>query len=492
MNARWNRGTGWLAVAAAMGIAAMGIAAAGFAGGEPKPDGTDGAGNAAAEASDQLVVHEWGTFTCLQDDDGRELAGVNIDDEPVPKFVHNLSPLLLNQPLLTSEHWMYRQKGAPRSHPQITMRLETPVIYFYPPESRVTPFEVDVDVRFRGGWLTEFYPGAKADAPGLHERSFDFGELTRETVGSLSWNDLKVGVDAAGPQTDEHVWLAPRQVDAAGVATPQGENERYLFYRGVGNLRAPLRVVRGENRNELNLFANFDNVAGEKTRVRIDRLWLADIREAGTRYRRFGSVEVSGDSFAKVATFDGDLSNAERGLQNLKREMHEALVAAGLFDKEATAMLSTWDRAYFQSPGLRLFFVVPRAWTDAVLSLSISEPAKIERVMMARIELITGEQKELLARMAKTAPSDGAWLDKIQPGEAANRFYAGRANFGDLGVPIPDDYQTYLDLGRFRNALVVAEERRRPNANLTKFIDTYGLQPFRAPRRANGNVAAQP
>ncbi|MEX2186914.1 MAG: hypothetical protein WD875_08980 [Pirellulales bacterium] len=501
MNARWNWSIGLLASAAILAVSFAASPAATTPTGDEKSGDRESAdaatNNAAASDENRMVVHEWGTFTCLQGDDGRELPGVNIDDEPVPDFVHNLNPYLLNQPLLTNAHWLYRQKGAPRNHPQITMRLETPVIYFYPPKNQPQPLTVNVDVRFQGGWLTEFYPNAKADAPGLDGEAFDFGNLTPQTVGSLAWSDLKVGDDpnkdaTPGPQTDEHVWLAPRQVDAASVTTPEGERERYLFYRGVGNLRAPLRVVRGQNRNELKLYGNFDAVVAAARRLRIEKLWLADIRQSGTKFRAYGAVNVTGDPFAQVGQLDGDLSSAEQGLDNLKRQMHRSLIAAGLFDKEATAMLSTWDRAYFQSPGLRLFFVVPREWTDRVLPLSISTPASIKRVMMARIELITDDQRELLAAMAKTAPSDGKWLEGIQPGEASKRFYAGRANFGDLGVKIPADYQTYLDLGRFRNALVVAEERRQPSENLTRFINTYGLQPFRVPSRQKDNVAAQP
>src|SRR6186713_3161902 len=111
-----------------------------------------------AAAGDPLVVHEWGTFTSLQDEQGKELTGINTDDEPVPAFVHNLNPFLLSRPVLSSLHWAYRQKGAPRMHPQITMRLETPVLYFYPPKSWKAGQPIDVSVRFRGGWLTEFYP----------------------------------------------------------------------------------------------------------------------------------------------------------------------------------------------------------------------------------------------------------------------------------------------------------------------------------------------
>src|SRR5688572_24211465 len=87
----------------------------------------------AIQAGERLVVHEWGTFTTLQDETGKELPGINVDDEPVPPFVHNLSPYVVNSAVVTSPYWTYRQKGAPRHHPLVTMRLETPVIYFYSP-----------------------------------------------------------------------------------------------------------------------------------------------------------------------------------------------------------------------------------------------------------------------------------------------------------------------------------------------------------------------
>ena len=47
---------------------------------------------ALAANNNKLVVHEWGTFTSLEDDRGQQLGGINIDDEPVPSFVHNWRP----------------------------------------------------------------------------------------------------------------------------------------------------------------------------------------------------------------------------------------------------------------------------------------------------------------------------------------------------------------------------------------------------------------
>jgi hypothetical protein len=132
---------------------------------------------------------------------------------------------------------------------------------------------------------------------------------------------------------------------------------------------------------------------------------------------------------------------------------------------------------------------VPTAWIDHVLPLSLSQPADVKRVMFARIELVTDDQQKLLDKLATTAPSDPRWLDKI-PTDIADRFFAGRmTEITDLGVEIPADYRTYLELGRFRNALVTAEERRRPSQNLSRFINTYGLEPFRLPARPSTPTA---
>src|SRR5262245_44465892 len=90
----------------------------------------------AKETGDKLVVHEWGTFTSLQDETGRAIGGINTNDEPVPNFVHRLAYNLLLSP---SEAPPTFFQGAPSCHPDVTMRLETPVIYFYPPAGKEMP-----------------------------------------------------------------------------------------------------------------------------------------------------------------------------------------------------------------------------------------------------------------------------------------------------------------------------------------------------------------
>ena len=110
-------------------------------------------------ASPPLVVHEWGTFTSFQDAKGKTIAGINVDDEPVPEFVHRLKDFENFQTTSMPAVWF---QGAPRCYPGVTLRLETPVLYFYPPAGwQAAPF--DVRATFVGGWLTEFYPAATTE-----------------------------------------------------------------------------------------------------------------------------------------------------------------------------------------------------------------------------------------------------------------------------------------------------------------------------------------
>ena len=46
-------------------------------------------------------------------------------------------------------------------------------------------------------------------------------------------------------------------------------------------------------------------------------------------------------------------------------------------------------------------------------------------------------------------------------------------------ISVPSTYQTYLDLGRFRNALILDEAKRHPTMGLTNFLATFGIGSFR-------------
>jgi hypothetical protein len=380
-------------------------------------------------------------------------------------------------------------KGVPRVHRDVTMRLETPVIYFHLPPGQTEVLKVDVRVRFRGGWLTEYYPNAKVDAPGVDEGRFQFGQITPGTIGSLEWLGLTVGGSAELPETDSHVWLAPRQVEAAPVQGSDGDGEQYLFYRGVGHLDSPLRVSRDESGDTLKITEQFQQKFFDRLVRRDDpletTLWLAHIREDGAvAWRSLGTRELSLEPDRLLtttpATFD-ESDYSRKNLDTLHENMHRALVADGLFADEASALLSTWEQGYFKSAGLRLFFLLPQEWTDVVLPLDISVPADVTRTMVGRVEIITPEQRERLSRIDAGPVSDVTWFydesDRANRDTAAYKaIWEGKAGLSDAKLSVPPDYQHYVDLGRFRNALILDALKTGRNAEgLEEFASEYGL-----------------
>ena len=420
---------------------------------------------------DVLRVHEWGTFTSFQDENGVAFTHINTDDEPVPKFVHRL--FYQGEFSSTSVPRHDKEgKGVNLAHPEVTMRLETPVTYFHLPRSQPR-LTFDLSVEFKSGWLTEFFPQAVTQVNGRSVRSCMDERLNVETVGRLTWTDIRLGDDGEGPTTLERVWLAPRNVRAAQV-TVGTESERFLFYRGVGHRDAPLRIVRQSANEQLQLRSPLANSSGfVNGGIKVSRLWLVEITADGKcAFRRLPGFAMNGLADQFLQSTPGTFSDAEFSKQNLKAlrgTMQTALVEQGLFDDEAAALLNTWESAYFQSPGLRLFFLLPQSWTDNILPMKLSVPAQVTRVMVGRIELVTPRHRQLIQKIVQSPLVDlvkvvqSMWKLQTSESETDHESFkalaSGRGNSGDLGVPVPENYQAFLDLGRFRTSLLLSHQQ---------------------------------
>jgi hypothetical protein len=440
---------------------------------------------------DKLAVHEWGTFTVLQDERGAPIGGINTDDEPVPSFVHSLDGMLLQR---DSEVPPIYSKGWPRCDRDVYVRLETPVIYFHLPAGS-PPVKLDVDVSFNGGWLTQFYPDAKAAAPGLQDDHFEYGKLSEKTVGTLAWHDLTVGGPAGKvPQTDEKVWLAPRHVDAADVTTPAGECERFLFYRGVGHLRAPLTAARNASGKNLLIRADWGEMARRDPAFTVGPLWLLDVRDDGTSaMREIDPIAIAGNPDKVLAEIPATFSPTDYSkdtLATIRKQLHAALMHDGLYSDEADALLNTWEVSYFRRPGLRLFFMVPPVWTQHALPLKVSQSAYVSRAMVGRIEIVTPEQRALLKKIGRGPASNSNWVHTAlrDAGGGREDYYredwykkvmSGEKSLLDVKVAMPDDYRAYLGLGRFRNALILDEQEHQPTPALSQFISNYELGAYK-------------
>jgi hypothetical protein len=431
-------------------------------------------------AEDRLVVHEWGTFTSLEDENGLAIGGINTDDEPVPSFVHNLRQIIDGPSEIPRQIFA---KGLPVSNPDpdVRVRLETPVIYFHLPTPGPQSMKLDVEVTFHGGWLTQYYPDADASAPGLHLlEGGGIGKLDSTTNGTLAWHGLTIGTAATGAETKSPVWLAPRAVAAAGITTAKNESDRFLFYRGVGNIDPPMQVSRSTDGATLEIHAPSPEA--------LRSVWLVDITGDGRCALRTLDNAANGeaDQIFTPGTFAG-ADYAADNIAAIRESLKSALVRKGLFADEADGLLNTWETSYFRRPGLRLFFVVPTEWTNRVLPLHLSVDADIRRVMIGRIEIVTPQQRALLAAIAKgPASNSGQWLFAAlkQAGGGGPDYYkqpgymqvvTGQTSLQSLPINMPGDYRAYLQLGRFRHALLLDELHRKPTAALTQFASNYGL-----------------
>ena len=350
-------------------------------------------------AATELVVHEWGTITAIHAASGEPHGALNKIDaaDVLPDFVHRYEP----EQTRHDPARRFAKSPLVPGRPDVTMRLETPVIYFHPPAG--TPFEtpIDVEVQFRGGILNEYYPAAAAGVAvdfarikdkrgaGVLPRDWNFDILNNYVVGSLRWTGVRIHDTVVAPLTDNPVWLAPREVQAGSVFVPEaGEGERYIFYRGVANLDALLQTRTSAG--SVRMAAPHVLTWLEAPALTLPAVWLADIRVDGlVAFREHGPVTIDGTkpdaALGSIRRFS-DADYKAEGVKLLRASLKRALLRQGLYADEAEAMLNTWKASYFEKPGLRMFYMVPREWTDYFLPLNISVPARVSRAIVGRID----------------------------------------------------------------------------------------------------------
>src|SRR5205823_3086057 len=328
----------------------------------------------AAQSPAPLIVHEWGTITTQHAPDGTPRGRLNriSASEVLPSFVHRYEP----SPTRDKPDKSLMKAPLIAGRPDVTMRLETPVLYFHTPagSGSVPPF--DVTVRFRGGVLNEFYPDAAPSVDldvdratmkmqaGVIPPSWNGDVLNNYVVGGLLWRGITLKDSAPLYRTDSHVWLAPRQVQSSGVTTKANESERYLFYRGVAHLDALVQTELSSG--EVRLRAPQHLQWMHAPTMTIPTLWLLDVRPGGAAaFREHEAITIArgraSQELARVSLF-AERDYGPEKLAELRRAMKRSLLAAGLYGDEAEAMLETWKASYFQTPGLRLFYIVPDEW----------------------------------------------------------------------------------------------------------------------------------
>lgn len=380
-----------------------------------------------------LTVHEWGTFTTYSGPRGYPInwyLGLANTGE-LPDFVHR-------QPNMLKAGFA-------------TVRMETPVLYFYPDR----PGKVKVNARLEEGTISEWFPGAPTTnfvvgANGNLGFALSIeGELVPpEDAVAKAEVPQEAGIRGkhyAEARAVPDAWFF-RASTAGGTKT---ETDKLLFYRGYGSRGPALRasmpadgqftlVHAGQGAAVTDAFA---------LTVRGDRAAWAALPPL---------AEASGDDAGKWPSVSQGVPNPDRDVETVVTELAAAITPAlvrhGLTEAEAKAMVATWKDLWFRETGDRVLAILQAAMVDPLLPLSIEpKPSDLKRVFVHRFELLSPARSGELVSILDAADEASA-----PPEPLAQRM-------------------RQLKLNRFSHgALTLAQDaiRRRTHARFYKLLET--------------------
>jgi hypothetical protein len=331
-------------------------------------------------AGPPLIVHEWGTFTSVQGHDGQQAWWLPHLKTDLPAFVYARG-------VRDGGIKGVKLLGGKGSESAI-LRMETPVMYFYSDTGRA----VDVLVRLPQGQITEWYPQATRIGPSftpdgqaisLKDSLIEWKGVTilPPTTSEVSAGKLIRTSD--GPNADHYYSARATDANLLRVNSPHARNgveyERDLFYRGLASFPGPLTATVDSGETQLTLVTEGP--------VSLQNLFVVTIRKGLMRYQRVDGVTP--DKTTDISLDAVPFAALDDTRSRLMEDLVKALVGEGLYEKEARAMVDTWKHQWFAEEGSRVFYLLPRAWTDRVLPLEVTpKPDRVVRVMVGRAELI--------------------------------------------------------------------------------------------------------
>ena len=357
------------------------------------------AGATIAKPPSEFTVHEWGTFLAMNGSDGVTLDGMYHEEHALPTFVHSRSKDQLRVPA-------------------VSVKGETPVIYFYTDRER----SVDVHVRFPRGLWTQWYPQAEFNGPSTAQA----GSPPELKNGHITWR-VKIsppspGIERSLPKTDPGaLWRFARDVDAAYVR-PDGntalaprELERFIFYRGLGEATLPLQLSASGN----------GTLSYEQSDLPpIRHLFTIRVEHGRAAYRYIPALRAGQTISEVIPSMKSALLRSEF-VGRISDDLANRLTESGLYAREARAMVNTWQNSYFESDGLRVLFIMPQEWTDRFIPMEISPtPAHRVRVMVGRLEALTPEREQAAEESVRNlSSSDSIVRDR------AYEFFRGQGRY---------------------------------------------------------------
>lgn len=318
---------------------------------------------------DAYTAHEWGTFTTLVNSRGERLSGLYLDNETLPSFVDSLP-------------FYYPPRGKSIPDPKhlsgVTTKMETPILYFYSDSA----FQAKVNIGFRGGAITQWYPQRDSGDLDPDSGGIDFLNRSSPYLGHIHWSLRVLAPTSSHSVTYPSAggdWETVRGTNSNLLQTEDGEIEKFLFYRGLGNVELPISMSM-PTEDSLVLFNHLSED--------LPYILVLDLTASPDSLPPFG-VWWQGRLNAGETLSLRRPPKARDSLFQALTAFERALVQAGLLPVEATSMLLKWNHNYFQTPGFKVFWILPRSLTDSILPIHISpNPDALERVLIGRSEIL--------------------------------------------------------------------------------------------------------
>lgn len=346
-----------------------------------------------------LEVHEWGTFTVLSRSEGYPVSWYQpgSDLAALPDFVGTTGAKF----------------GVAR------VRMETPVIYFYPEK----PQHVTVTADFLRGRITESFPFVK-DGGGL-------GVWSGNLFPPDDTQALSLIPEITDPHPDEPYGAARDVPDAWIFRSDVTKNpfspkealppqaEKFIFYRGSGETTPPLSTgLSDDGTISIRNYGSQPVLDGVALHVSGGLAAWKELPDLPAK----DSSGKAGEILVKPVDTPRPVAEVEA---ELAAHWTRTLVRQGLTPDEAAAMVATWRATWFREPGTRVLSIVPSEFIGKNLPLDISpEPKKLVRVFVARHEIISPEKEnrlvDLLNLEEPATAGTRAKLEALELGRFAN------------------------------------------------------------------------
>lgn len=350
------------------------------------------------------IAHEWGTFTSIQGTDGVPIAWQSLINGDLPQFVYNRTRTADAKELGVGP--LFLGKGAIAA----TQRIETPVIYFY----STTPQRVDVQVDLPEGTITEWYPQITHFGPAPEPAKSAYIDSQQRSRSFVHWANVQIAPTSVSVNYPKEAgvshYYAARETDAAIVTvSPPANNfapanqsnaskpqvEKFLFYRGIANFDSPLNV-KAQDRS-LTIANQID--------APLTHLFVIDQREGKYAFSYLPRLEGKASKQMDTSIISSRTAITE-SRDELIKAMRESLTHAGLLEKEAAAMVKTWEDSWFDEHGLRVLYVLPQGWVNSTMPLKLSPaPALTQRVFVGRAEVFTPKLEQQLSDLVSAYTS---------------------------------------------------------------------------------------